>query len=134
MGIQEQGMRARTSSYATGVCAASRALTRFSCARLFLLDHIQQRVRYAQVLNLPPGTMNNQTVSSCRIGGNRTTHRAATDVALFNFPKAVAICTRLVYLAECDIHKVVAVDEVSVEGLPVLELDQLQQDCASVKL
>jgi hypothetical protein len=29
-----------TSSYATSVCATSRALTRFSCARLFFLDHI----------------------------------------------------------------------------------------------
>jgi len=81
--------------------AAPRALTRFSRARLFLLDHVQQRVRHAQVL-----------------------YRATTDVTLFDFPKAIALCARLVYLAERDVHKVVAVDEVSVERFSVLELDQ----------
>ena len=47
----------RTSSYATSMWAAASALTRFSRARLFLLDHVQQRVRHAQILYLkPPGT------------------------------------------------------------------------------
>ena len=55
------------------------------------------------------------------------THRATADVALFDFPKAVALCARLVYLAERDVHKVVAVDEMSVECFSVLELDQLFQ-------
>jgi len=57
------------------------------------------------------------------------THRATADVALFDFPKAVAVCARLVYLAERDVHKVVAVDEVSVERFSVLELDQLKGTC-----
>lgn len=83
------------------MCATPRALTRFSCARLFVLDHIQQRVWHAQVF-----------------------YRATADVALFDFPKAVAVCARLVYLAKRDVHKIVAVDEVSIERFSVLELDQ----------
>lgn len=59
--------------------------------------------------------------------GKAPTHRATADVALFDFPKAVAVCTRLVYLAERDVHKVVAVDEVSVERFSILELDQLRE-------
>jgi hypothetical protein len=43
-----------TSSYATRMCATPRALTRFSCACLFFLDHIQQRVWHAQVFYLSP--------------------------------------------------------------------------------
>lgn len=42
-----------TSSYATTrMCATPRALTRFSCARLFILDRIQQHVGHAQVFYL----------------------------------------------------------------------------------
>ena len=57
--------------------------------------------------------------------GKPSTHRAAADVALFQFPETVAVCARLVYFAERDVHKVVAVDEVPVECFSVLELDQL---------
>ena len=48
-----------TSSYATRVRATPRVLTRFSCARLFFLDHIQQRVWHAQVFYLSPETNEN---------------------------------------------------------------------------
>jgi hypothetical protein len=81
--------------------AASRAFPRFSCARLFLLDHVQEHIRNTQVL-----------------------YSAASNVALFDLPKAIAVCVRLVYLAERDVHKVIAVDEMSVERLPIFELDQ----------
>jgi hypothetical protein len=67
-------------------------------------------------------------VSPCRGEGESVqTHRATADVALLDFPKAVAVCARLVYLAERDVHKVVAVDEVSIERFSVLELDQLKE-------
>ncbi len=128
-GINKVCLR-RTSSYATSMWAAPRALTRFSRARLFLLDHVQQRVRHAQVLYLTPrGRTNDQTrFPRGMVGGEGPTYRATTDVTLFDFPKAVALCARLVYLAERDVHKVVAVDEVSVERFSVLELDQLRRN------
>jgi hypothetical protein len=52
----KDGARVRlTSSCATtSMCATPRALTRFSCTRLFFLDHIQQRVWHAQVFYLSP--------------------------------------------------------------------------------
>jgi len=52
----KDGARVRlTSSYATtSMCATPRVLTRFSCARLFFLDDIQQRVWHAQVFYLSP--------------------------------------------------------------------------------
>lgn len=55
------------------------------------------------------------------------THSAAPDVTLLDLPKAIAVCVRLVYLAERDIHKVITVDEMSVERLPIFELDQLSK-------
>ena len=112
----------RTSSYATGMCTTPRALTRFSCARLFLLDHVQQCVWYTQVLYLPPQnkTARNQLprpLQFCR--SVFKTHRATPDVTLFDFPKPVAVRVGLVYLAKRDVHKVVAVDEVSIERFSV---------------
>jgi hypothetical protein len=56
-----------------------------------------------------------------------TTHGAASDVALFDFPKAISVRVRLVYFAERDVHKVVAVDEMSIERLSIFELDQLSK-------
>lgn len=56
-----------------------------------------------------------------------TTHGAASDVTLFDFPKAISVRVRLVYFAERDVHKVIAVDEMSVERLPIFELDQLSK-------
>jgi hypothetical protein len=67
-------------------------------------------------------------VSPHRVRESGQTHRATADVALFDFPKAVALCARLVYLAERDVHKVVAVDEMSIERFSVLELDQLKKN------
>jgi hypothetical protein len=60
-----------------------------------------------------------------------STHRATADVALFDFPKAIAVCAGLVHLAEGDVHEVVAVDEMSVERFSVLELDQLCRNVPS---
>jgi hypothetical protein len=59
--------------------------------------------------------------------GKVSTHRTTADVAFLDFPKAVAVCARLIYLAERDIHKVIAVDEMAIERLSVLELDQLRR-------
>ena len=55
----------------------------------------------------------------------RRAHRAAADVALLELPEPVALCAGLVDLPERDVHEVVAVDEVAVERLAVLELYQL---------
>jgi len=63
--------------------------------------------------------------------GKASTHRATADVAFFQFPEAVAVCARLVYFAERDVHKVVAVDEMAVECFSVLELHQL---CENVQV
>jgi len=59
--------------------------------------------------------------------GKAPTHRATADVALFDFPKAIAVCARLVHLAQRDVHEVVTVDEMSVECFSVLELNQLRR-------
>jgi hypothetical protein len=67
-------------------------------------------------------------VSTLQNEGKAPTHRATANVALFDFPKAVAVCARLVYFAERDVHKVVAVDEMSVERFSILELDQLREN------
>ena len=112
--------------------ATPRVLTRFSCARLFFLDHIQQRVWHAQIFNLSPEQKwSVRSVSPYRVREKCQTHRATADVALFDFPKTVALCACLVYLAERDVHKVVAVDEVSIERFSVLELDQLRSASVS---
>ena len=89
----------RTSSCATSMCPAPRALTRLSSARLFLLDHVQQRVRHAQVLYLLPKTSNPLDCIPRGTVGKAPTHRATADVALFDFPEAIAVCARLVHLA-----------------------------------
>jgi hypothetical protein len=68
----KDGARVRlTSSCATtDMCATPCALTRFSCARLFVLDHIQQRVRHAQVFYLSPEQNETvRTVSLHRVKG-----------------------------------------------------------------
>jgi hypothetical protein len=50
---------------------------------------------------------------------------AAADIAFLQFPEAIAVCVSLVHFAQGDVHEVVAVDQVSVERLAVLELDEL---------
>ena len=52
-------------------------------------------------------------------------HCTSANIALFQLPELVALCVRLVHLSERDVHEVVAVDEMSVEGLAILEFDQL---------
>jgi hypothetical protein len=42
------------------MCATSCGLTRFSCTRLFILDHVQQRVWNAQIFYLSPKQVNDQ--------------------------------------------------------------------------
>lgn len=53
-------------------------------------------------------------------------HRAATNIALFQFPKLITIRIGLIHLSQRDVHEVVTVDEMSVESLAVLEFDQLR--------
>ena len=67
-----------------------------------------------------------RAASLAELWGKAPTHRATADVALFDFPKAIALCASLVYLAERDVHEIVAVDEMSVECFSVLELHQLR--------
>ena len=54
------------------------------------------------------------------------TYGAPANITLFEFPKLVTFCASLVDLTEGDVHKVVTVDEMPVEGLAVLELNQLR--------
>jgi hypothetical protein len=113
------------------MCATPRALTRLSRPRLLFLDHVQQRIRHAQVLYLAAGQATSQIESLAELWGKASTHRATADVALFDFPEAIAIRARLVHLAERDVHEVVAVDEVSVERFSVFEFNQL---CGNVQV
>lgn len=53
------------------------------------------------------------------------THDIPLDEHLLHLPEVLAICRRLVDLAEGDVHEVVTFDEVTVEGDPVFQLDQL---------
>jgi hypothetical protein len=55
-------------------------------------------------------------------------YRTSSNVAFLEFPELVSISTCLVYLSEGDVHKVVAVYQMAIEGLAVLELDQLKCD------
>lgn len=59
-------------------------------------------------------------------GSGGSTHRAAADVALPELPEPVRVHARVVHLAQRDVHEVVAVHEVPVERLSVLELYQLR--------
>ena len=54
-----------------------------------------------------------------------TAYGAAAYVAFLQFPEAITVCIGLVHFAQGDVHKVVAVDQMSVERLAVLELDEL---------
>jgi hypothetical protein len=53
------------------------------------------------------------------------THHIALDEHLLHLPKPLSIRAGLVHIAEGDVHKVVAVDKVAVEGDAILELDKL---------
>jgi hypothetical protein len=50
---------------------------------------------------------------------------ASANVTLLHFPKSIALGIRLVHLPKCDVHEIVAVYQVSVEGFAVLEFDHL---------
>lgn len=50
-------------------------------------------------------------------------YRAATNITFFQFPKLITVRIRLIHLSQCDVHEIVAVDEVAVESLAVLEFD-----------
>jgi hypothetical protein len=53
------------------------------------------------------------------------TDRASSNVTLFHLPEPIAIRVRLVYLPERDVHKVIAVDKMTIESLAVFQLYQL---------
>lgn len=55
----------------------------------------------------------------------RGTHDIPLDEHLPHLPELLSIRRRLIYLAEGDVHEVVAFDEVAVERDAVLELHQL---------
>lgn len=50
-------------------------------------------------------------------------HRAAPDITLFQLPKPITIRIRLIHFSQRDVHKIVTVDEMTVESLAVLEFD-----------
>ena len=54
-----------------------------------------------------------------------TTYRASANIAFFQFPESITIRIRLVYLPQGDIHEVIAVDKMTVQGFPILQLDKL---------
>jgi len=68
---------------------------------LFFFDCVQQGIGYPEVL-----------------------YRAASNITLFQFPKLIAIRIRLINFSQRDVHEIVAVDEMTVESLAVLEFDQ----------
>lgn len=55
------------------------------------------------------------------------TYCAATNVALFELPETVAIGVSLVDFSQCNVHKVVTVDEVTIQRLAILEFDKLKE-------
>jgi hypothetical protein len=56
-------------------------------------------------------------------------YSATPDVTLFQCPKAFAIRCRLVHLAQRDIHKRIAVNQMSVECFSVFQFDHLPKMC-----
>ena len=54
------------------------------------------------------------------------THCATTDIALLELPEPISFCACLVYLAQGNVHEVVAVDKVTIERLAILQFDQLE--------
>lgn len=55
----------------------------------------------------------------------QSAHRTTPNVTLFELPKSIAVRAGLVHLAQSDVHKVVAVDEMAVECLAVFEFYEL---------
>jgi len=53
------------------------------------------------------------------------THRAPPDITLLQLPKPIPIRTCLIHFPQRNIHKVVAVHEVSIECFTVFELNEL---------
>jgi hypothetical protein len=54
----------------------------------------------------------------------KKTDGAAAYVAFFQFPETFAVRTRLVHLPQRDVHEIIAVNQMPVEGLAVLQLNQ----------
>jgi hypothetical protein len=50
---------------------------------------------------------------------------AATDIAFLQFPKSISFRVRLVHFSQGNVHKVVAVDQMTIERLAVFEFDKL---------
>lgn len=59
-------------------------------------------------------------------GPSSSTHNVSPDEHLLHLPELLSIGAGLVHLAQRNVHEVVTIDEVSVEGDAVLELDKLQ--------
>lgn len=113
---------------------------------MFFFDRVEEGVWDAQVLDLldacatftrrtdPSHTTPETAAMRAMIArGRGGTHRAPADVALLEFPEAIAVCARLIHLAQGDVHKVVAVDEMAVECLAVLEFYKLGRGQSSIQ-
>jgi hypothetical protein len=53
------------------------------------------------------------------------THCASPNIALLHLPEPVAIRICLIYLSKRDIHEIVAVHEMAIEGLPIFKFNHL---------
>ena len=85
---------------------------------LLFFDCIQQGIGYPEVLYL---TELNQHPT--RLRDKKHAHCAASNITLFKFPKLIAIRISLIHFSQRDIHEVVAVDEMTIKSLAVLEFD-----------
>ena len=55
----------------------------------------------------------------------KETHSTSTNITFLQLPKPISISTSLIHLSKRNVHEIVAVDEMSVEGFTVFELHQL---------
>ena len=53
------------------------------------------------------------------------THSTSTNITFLQLPKPISVSTSLIHFSKRNVHEIVAVDEMSVEGFTVFELHQL---------
>lgn len=98
--------------------SASSAPSSFPGPGLLFFDSVQQGVRYPKVLYLT-GLNQHPTDQGMVI----QTHRAASDIALFQFPEFIPVRIRLIHFSQRNIHEIVAVDEMAIKSLAILKFD-----------
>lgn len=53
-------------------------------------------------------------------GLKEQTYRASSNVTFLQLPEFVPVCARLIHLSQRNVHEIVAVDQMAVEGLAIL--------------